>query len=671
MVGRLGWWSLTLLTGVACAGSLRAAPANVPIVLAAADLTALSLEDLSKLEVISVSKAPEKYLQAPAAVFVITAEAIRRSGATSIAEALRLAPGVQVARINSNLWSVGVRGFGGDRLSRSVLVLMDGRAVYSPLFAGTYWEVQDYPLDDIDRIEVIRGPGGTLWGANAFNGVINIITKPAAETQGGLMTAGGGTEERAFGGFRYGGKAGQTGHWRAYGKYFDRDASFHANNDDYDAWSMGQGGFRSDWKPGSNDSITVQGDLYKGSAGGELPIATYDAPFLEAIRKDAELFGANLLGRWSRTLSETSGLMLQWYYDRTNREDLNFREFRDTADLEFQHRFGWLAGQTLTWGFDYRFTSNYIDSVPTIVFDPKNRRDHLGSGFIQNQVPLVPEKLELTFGTKIEHNDFSGWEYQPSARLAWTPTPTQLIWTAGSRAVRTPSQVEQDLQATLPVTPGVPAFARLVGNKNFGSERLTAYEAGYRVQPTEACLADLSAFYNRYDNLLSGELSTPSFFVEPNPAPPHLVLPVTLDNKLEGESHGLEVSGTLQALPGWRWNGTYSLLLMHLRPSAGGSDVIDRAAETSGRSPRHQALLGSSVDLPGHWEWDPTLRYTDVLSFLGVPAYWSFDTKLAWHPQKHVELALVGQNLLQSHHPEVTPGLEIQRGFYGKMTWGW
>jgi iron complex outermembrane recepter protein len=650
---------------------LCAAGAPSPVNNEKGNLISLSLEELSNLEVTSVSKAPQKLLQAPAAIFVITQDDIRRSGATSIPEALRLAPGVDVARINSNQWSIGVRGF-GDRLARSVLVLIDGRAVYAPLFAGTYWEVQDYPLEDIDRIEVIRGPGGSLWGANAFNGVINIITKTAKDTQGALLTAGGGTEERGFGGLRYGGKSGDNFNYRVYGKYFDRDSSFHANNDNFDAWQMGQGGFRTDWNMGKRDRLTLQGDLYKGQTGEELAVGTYARPFSQTLTQNADLFGANLLGRWKRELNATSDLSLQWYYDRTNRTDLNFTELRDTLDLDFQHRLGWTWHQELTWGMEYRLTANRITSLPTVVFDPADRTDHLATAFIQDQVPLVQDVLQLTFGTKVEHNDFSGWEEEPSGRLAWTPTQKQTVWTAVSRAVAMPSQVDQDLTVTLPGVgiPGFPVgiFPRLVANKDFESEKLTAYELGYRLQPVEPFFMDLAGFYNRYDNLLTGEVGALSLQTTPSPA---LIIPVVLGNKMSGETHGVEWASTWNVLSWWRWRADYSLLLIHMRLDPDSTDTTGRPAATAGSSPRHQASLQWSMDLPGHFGLDPTLRYTDVLSSLGIPPYWEGDVRLGWHATPHLEVALVGQNLLQSHHPEADTTQQLQRGFYGQTTWKW
>ena len=423
------------------------------------DLTTLGLEELMNIEVTSVSKKLEKRSGAAAALYVITEEDIRRSGATSIPEALRLVPGVEVSRIDSNKWAIGVRGF-GSRLARSMLVLIDGRSVYTPLFAGTYWEVQDTLLEDIDRIEVIRGPGGTLWGANAVNGVINIITKHSRDTQGLLATAGGGTEERAFGSARYGGTLGETFTYRLYGKYFDRDGGFVPRGDDYDAWSMSRGGFRTDWAMGPQDTLKVQGDLYDGDAGQHAVITRFRPPFTQVVEDDATLSGANLLGRWRHEVSDRSDLALQAYYDNTYRREPSFRERRNTFDLDFQHRFGIPWRQEIIWGLGYRLTADNTGSVPTIVFRPRDRSDDLYSLFAQDEVTVIEDKLRLIVGSKFEHNDYSGFEFQPSGRLVWTPAGSHVVWGSISRAVRTPSRLDHDLELTAPpIAPGT--FPRL------------------------------------------------------------------------------------------------------------------------------------------------------------------------------------------------------------------
>ncbi len=585
-----------------------------------------------------------------------------------MADALRLAPGVEVERNNSNQWSIGVRGF-GDRLARSVLVLIDGRAVYSPLFGGTFWEVQDDLLEDIDRIEVIRGPGGMLWGANAVNGVINIITKSAKETQGGLVTAGGGTFERGFTGVRYGTKVGEDFSYRVYGKYFNRNSTLHSDGNNYDDWQMGQGGFRTDWNVNDRDNLTVQGDLYAGDTGETATFGTFAPPYFQTLTQNGNLQGANVLGRWNRKIDAASDTSLQWYYDRTNRIDPAYREFRNTFDVEFQHHLAWVLRQELTWGLNYRLTSNLIDSVPAVVFDPLNRTDNLFSGFIQDQIALL-ESLRFIVGTKVEHNDYSGWEVEPSGRLAWTPTPLQTFWTAVSKAVATPTQGDQNFSFTAPGFGGTPpVFLRLVANSDFQSQELTAYEWGYRVQPIQPIFLDLATFYNRYDNLRTGE--QPAAFLESTPTSDNLIIPVVEGNKMSGETHGLETSATWNATSWWRWRVNYSLLLIHLRTDADSTDASNRPEATAGSSPRHLASLQWSLNLPHGFEWDPIVRYADALSALRTSAYWNYDMRIAWHVTKQLELAIIGQNLAEPQHSEADPAQQIPRGVYGKATWLW
>lgn len=627
-------------------------------------LKQLSLEQLMDVEVTSVAKKEQKVGETAAAIFVITQEDIRRSGATSIPEALRLAPGVEVSRIDANKWSIGVRGF-GSRLSRSVLVLIDGRSVYTPLFAGVYWEVQDTLLEDIDRIEVIRGPGGTLWGANAVNGVINIITKSARETQGLLATAGGGSEEKGLGGLRYGGKVGEDFSYRVYGKGFRRDGQFTPHVNDFDDWQMGQGGFRTDWNLNKEDNLTIQGDAYQGKSGQRTTVSSLTAPFSSIVEKDAGFSGMNLLGRWSRTLSETSNLALQFYYDRTFRREPTFQEQRNTVDFDFQHRFKVTGHQELIWGLGYRYTKGDTESVPTIVFSPRNRADNLFSAFVQDEIVLVEDRLRLTVGSKFEHNDYSGFEFQPSARVLWTPAERHYLWASISRAVRTPSRVEQDLALTAAFNPVVPIFARLTGGKSFDAEKVLAYELGYRVQPTDRFSVDLAAFYNRYNDLLSLEPG-PSF-VEP---PGNLIFPFQFANKMKAQVYGVEMAADWRWLEWWRWRFSYSHLHLNLTKKRGSADSSTEQS-TEGASPHNQLSLMSLVDLPGNLQLDGIFRYVDNLPSQKVGRYFNLDLRLGWHATKNVELSLVGQNLLYGHHAEWSGGTEIQRGIYTKATLRW
>src|SRR5437773_3485433 len=460
-VKRAGRIFLAGFLSVLLAGSTVAQnPRNVP------DVTAMSMEDLMNLQVTSVSKRTQKVADAAAAIFVLTQEDIRRSGATSIPDALRLVPGLEVARIDQNKWAIASRGFNG-RFDNKLLVLIDGRSVYSPLFAGVYWDVQDVILNDIDRIEVIRGPGATLWGANAVNGVINIITKSAQATQGSYASLRGGNEDRAVATGRFGWKTKGDVAIRTYAKYSDRDAEFHQNGDDFDDWHLGLAGFRADADRGERNHLTLQGDLYAGKAGEREAITTYTSPFIQSVERDADLSGGHLLGLWNHRLKEGSDTTLQLYYDRTHRDLAAFTEDRDTYDVEFRHSLRIASRHELLWGAGYRLTSGATESVPTLQIVPHNRTDDVLSGFVQDEFRIVPSKWTLTVGSKFEHNDYSGFNSQPNLRLVFSPSSKQVFWSAASRALRVPSRIETDLSLTAFVEPTTPTFARLTGTKDF------------------------------------------------------------------------------------------------------------------------------------------------------------------------------------------------------------
>src|ERR1700730_14435802 len=393
-------------------------------------LTQISLEDLGDIEVTTTSKEPIKASRTPAAIYVITQEDIRRSGATSIPEALRLAPGVEVARADSNTWSIGVRGF-ASTLSRDVLVLIDGRTVYTPLYAGVYWQVQDTVLEDVERIEVIRGPGGTIWGANAVNAVINIITKSSKDTRGMLVSTGGGNIDQGFVNLRYGGGNDKSFNYRIYGKAFNEGPEFHPNGSSFDSSRMGRTVFRTDVDLHNRDTFTFQGDLYNGDAGQSVGITTYSPPYMTNVQQSAELAGGNLLGRWKRTLGAGSDIQLQTYYDRTNREQSSFAESRDTFDVDFIHHLPLRWRQDFLWGLGVRLSSgNTTEVVPTVVFTPSHLTDKLYSGFIQDEIPIIGNQFSLTIGSKFLQETYSHFEFEPTARLLWTPNSRQTVWAA-------------------------------------------------------------------------------------------------------------------------------------------------------------------------------------------------------------------------------------------------
>jgi len=656
-----------LLAGVAGAEA-RAAPGD-----STTDLTELSIEELMNVEVTSVSKKPEKLSEAAAAVYVITQEDIRRSGATSIPEALRMAPGLHVARIDANKWAITSRGFNGE-FANKLLVLIDGRTVYTPLFAGVYWDVQDTMLEDIDRIEIIRGPGATMWGANAVNGVINIITKSARDTQGGLVSGGAGSEERGFGGVRYGGTLGDSAWYRVYAKYFNRDDSVDSSGDrTSDEWDMLRGGFRIDWDVSESDSLTFQGDIYDGDLRETVDVAFLTPPALLALDKSFDVTGANVLARWSHVFSDTSDMSMQVYYDRAERDKFQLDEVRDTFDLDFQHRFVLGDRHEIVWGLGYRYTADDLDGSFTISLDPDSRHDDLVTAFVQDEITLVDERLKLTVGSKFEHNDYTGFEIQPSVRLLSTPHERHTLWAAVSRAVRTPARTNDDMRINFLVFPGTDGSTNvmtILGDDDFESEELTAYELGYRVQPVENVYLDIAAFYNVYDDLLTQEPGIP--FFELTPAPPHMVIPMYFDNMMDGETYGAEVAVNWNVTESWRVAAGFTCIEMDLDSDSSSGDTL--ADETERSSPQHQFHIRSYLNLPHNVQFDTALYYVDSLPAQDVSSYVRLDTRLGWRPTENLELSVGLQNLLDTEHDEY--GLmegahptEAERSVYGKVTW--
>lgn len=649
-------------------------PARAQDQPAPGELTELSLEQLMNIDVTSVSKKEERLFDAPAAIYVLTNEDIRRSGATTIPEALRMVPGLEVAQIDANKWAITARGF-NTLFANKLLVLIDGRSVYTPFFSGVYWDVQDVMLEDIDRIEVIRGPGATLWGANAVNGVINITTKSAKETQGVLATTGFGSHEQGFGAARYGGKIGDTLHYRVYAKYFNRENFVDLQGRDApDDWDMIRGGFRFDWALAERDNVTLQGDLYDGDVGGTENALSFTPPFSRVRRVDEDTLGGNVIGRWTHTLSERSSTSLQLYYDRTERE-FTFRERRDTYDVDFQHDIAFGERHAVVWGLGYRLTSDDLRPLTGTLgsLDPSSRNDQLFSLFAQDQIRLIPERLALTLGSKFEHNDYSGFEVQPSIRLVWTPSQRHTVWGAVSRAVRTPSRVEENFRLTTAVIPlpdGLPSSIDLFGNRDLKAEELMAYELGYRMQPLDRLSVDIAAFYNVYDDLSSIEPGVPAFTFTPVP---HLSIPLIFKNKAHGETYGVEVASTLVATEWWRLMAGYTWLEMQLHKTPG--SLASGVTDPERQSPHNQFNFRSFIDLPWRLQFDTMLYYVDNLPAFGTSSYFRLDLRLGWQPTEQLDFSLVGQNLNNRRHDEFGQVLgsgapsEIERSVYGKITW--
>lgn len=603
-------------------------------------LAELNLEDLGNIEITSVSKYAQRLQDAAAAVYVITQEDIRRSGATSIAEALRLAPNLQVARYASNGYAISARGF-NTTTTNKLLVLIDGRSVYTPLYSGVFWDVQDTLIGDIERIEVISGPGASLWGANAVNGVINVITRNAADTQGTLATLRVGSEEKT-GSVRYGGKTEEGTAYRMYTKYFDRGASVNAaGSAKRDAWDNGQAGFRVDHVDNmqAKQRWTAQGDIYRGSSEQ----ATYD---------DRHVEGANLLGRWSSDL-EQGHLQIQGYFDHTKRDQPGlFAESLDSFDLDVQHRFNIGNQQTFLWGGGYRYSSDRVQTSTTLAFLPGDTHLSTANFFVQDQITLIPNTVQLSLGTKFERNNYSGWDIQPDARLSWRVSDQHQLWGALSRAARAPSRFDRDLYI-----PGPPATPILNGGPEFTSEILTAYQLGYKGQWSSKLSLSATVFYNDYKKLRSLDRDATTGIY-------------TINNHLEGTSQGVELWGELRPTQRWRVYAGYTYLDKNLRLLPGASNPSGTATE--GNDPRHQLSLRSLLDLPYNLELDSMVRHISALPNPGVPAYTAFDVRLGWKPSKQWELALVAQNLFDDQHPEfgsASNRSEIQRNIFIKSTW--
>ena len=635
------------------------------------NLAQLSMAQLGDLEVTTASKEPEQVWRTPAAIYVLTQEDIRRSGATSIPEALRLVPGVEVARIDSDHWAIGVRGF-GSQFSQSLLVLIDGRSVYTSLFAGVYWDVQDTLIEDIDRIEVIRGPGGTIWGANAVNGVINIITKNTKDTRGILASAGGGSVDQGIGDVRYGGGNGNFD-YRIYGKALTRGTEVHSDGAQYDGMRMQQGGFRMDWNQFSGGILTLQGDLYHGDDGERTYVGSFSPPSLVALAGNDQVSGGNFLGRWRRDFAGGSDVQIQAYYDRTNRYAPQYGETRDTFDVDFLHHLKLGRRQDFLWGLGIRVSpSDFIQTVPTLSFAPSRQTDSIYSGFLQDEIQIVPRKLSLTIGSKIEHNNYTGFEFEPSVRALWTQSPRRTFWAAVTRAVRTPSRLDTEIALTDFLgysATHVPIYLRIAGDPSFASEELLGYEAGYRSLIASRLYVDFSAFHNAYENLSSYGLASVSVPTSPIT---YLLLTEPYANGIKGTTDGFEVAPDWKPTNWWQLKGSYSYLHLNLEDKPGFTDTGTVALD-QGSSPHHEVVVQSLFNLPKRFEFDLTYRYVSALTEQKAAAYSTGDVRFGWHATGNVEFSVVGQNLFQPDHGEFgsSPGplVEIKRSVYAKITW--
>lgn len=615
----------------------------------------MSLEELMNIEVTTVSKKEDTLFRSPAAITVLTSEDIRRSGHQSIPEVLRMVPGIHVAKIDSNKWAITSRGF-NSMYADKLLVLIDGRTVYTPLYSGVYWDVQDLMLEDVDRIEVIKGPGGTLWGANAVNGIINIITKNAKDTQGNLLTAGTGTEEKGFSSLRHGGKLSENAYYRVYAKYFNRDeavypAGGHAN----DRTDALREGFRIDWDSSKQDHITVQGDYYDGHSAQRTNMTSSTANF--AIDDNPRVRGWNMLTRWTRKYSESSDMSLQFYYDRTERYAISLGETRDTFDIDFQRRFQLADNHNLIWGLGYRHTGDNTNASYTIAFNPSNRKEEVFTGFVQDEITIVDDLLKFIVGTKVEKNDYTDYEIQPNVRLLWTPDAKNTVWASFARAMSTPSRSYAHMTNKY-LTAG-PVSRQFIGSNDLKSQEVKSYELGYRIKPTDNLFFDFSMFYNEYDHLITSEN---------NPTD----LTRIYDNMINGETYGGEIATHWQVNRNWKLDGGYSFIKMQMHTEDASTDTTTELKRERS-SPHNIFHLNSQLNLRDDLEFNTTLYHVGSVPQHNIPSYTRLDMGLTWNLSKDMDISIIGQNLLDRAHPEFGDDApfttEAQRGIFGKLTY--
>ncbi|WP_257294659.1 TonB-dependent siderophore receptor [Endozoicomonas sp. YOMI1] len=669
----------------------------------------LSLEELIALDVpdvTSVSKRKQRLMDSPAAVFVITNEDIQRSGVTSIPEALRMVPGMQVARLNGNTWSISTRGF-NYIFANKLLVLIDGRTVYSPLFSGVNWDVQDTMLEDIARIEVIRGPGAALWGANAVNGVINIITKHAADTQGGLLSTGFGSEEKAFAAYRYGGTLGDDGYYRAFFKTFTRDGLANSNRDGLatsdgtdanDDWNINRAGLRADWRTENGAEASLQGELYDGTTRPPLHLFDYEGTFekdtVTHLNRDQQ--GGHLIGNYQQYFSDGSNFAVKGYYDRYENYDYRVTEKRDVADVEFQHQLMPWEDHNIIWGLGYRLTKYNLSDMNNITMAENRRTDELYSAFIQDHITISPQ-WSISLSSRFEHNDFTGYEIQPNAKVTWKAAENRTFWGSLSRAVKTPS-----ISETSVTTRGINFFSEapkdttymmsISGNENLNSEELTAFELGYRELFNNNLKVDVTAFYNQYKDIMAyvaGDSCLEGTTDDPNPSPNFFrcVLnnspnsrvakeyPTKLDNGLDAKTYGLEAIVDWQAKDWWKLQASFSTLQVDGTSQQNDSYHKENETLIEQLSANNTANLRSSMNLPNQWYLDFWVRYMDNLRNAGVSNYTALDFRVAKKFGKDFELSLTGKNLFDKQRlefDEIFSGLgetEVQESWYLQLRW--
>jgi iron complex outermembrane receptor protein len=639
------------------------------------DLTEFSLQDLTNVEVTLVSKKKENLFQAAAAVYVLTDAEIQSSGVTSIPEALRLVPGIQVARIDANKWAITSRGFIG-RFSNKLLVLIDGRVIYNQLFSGVFWDMHDVMLEDVDRIEVIRGPGATLWGANAVNGVINIVTKHTIETKGVLIKAGAGSEEKQNLSARYGGQLGNHSDYRGFIKTFKRDAfvdqSGKAASDD---WTVTRGGIRWDWEPTARNQLSFMTDGYTGQIGHRLKRDLLTPPYEIWENYRGKIEGFNFLGSWQYYFLNASVLKIMAVHDLSTRDEGVTRGQFNMSEIDVSYLFDWGRHHQVILGGGYRLYQDWYEDSDKMTMIPSHKRLHLTSAFLQDDFQIIPNHFRLTLGSKFEHNSYTGFEIQPNLRLLFMPYKKLTLWGAVSRAVRTPARANMGGYyiagvVTNDLFPDMPIVIRMEGNPAFRSETLLAYELGGRLYPSEKIYFDCAAFYNQYDHLFSGFLMMP--FFSNKDGLEHAILPLLTDNRVAGNGIGLETLSEFQVSDCLQMSIIYSITRLRMHVFNGSTDY-GTPENYEKQCPLQMFTVQSHLKLPLSMDSYIAFRYMDELPDLYIPDYWNMDVRLSWRPVEQLQIALVGQNLLHASILEFKPELDYtlytypQRSVYATL----
>jgi iron complex outermembrane recepter protein len=634
--------------------------------LAQEDLSSISLESLMNVQVSSVSRHQEELRRSAAAVYVITQEDIRRSGMTDVAELLRTVPGVNVARINSSTWAVSSRGFNAQYATK-LLVLVDGRTVYDPSFSGVYWHLQNLVLDDIERIEVIRGPGATMWGANAVNGVISIQTKKAADTPGGLLVADFGNGRPGEGSFRYGGSFGSTTSYRVYGRQTTRSAfETSSGADGQDSWNLTNIGVRLDWTPSKRNSFTFEGEGHRGVHGSSQSVLTSLAPLTFEVAGLIGNRGEYARIQWDHAFNPDSALTFKAYVNRFHYLGYGEEEVQ-SVDFDLQHSFRIGRRQNFTWGLGRRDTSDSFPETLSFGVTPSKADTNLTSVFVQDELQFFENRLNVTIGSKIERSSLAGSDFQPSMRVAWIPGARNTIWGSVSRAVHTASRVERGMHVNVGSFSAGQIFGlvELFGQKDTRSEGLVAYEAGYRYQANRRFWADVSAVYNVYNHLTVVDPGNPTFSPVPTP---HLVLPLYFGSDASGKTYGFEAAASYKVNDRLTVKGNYSLLRMDLHSRAGSTATEG----IEGQNPKHQIYAASILTLPQSLEFSAHAYFTGPLRFYGLPSSTRLDAGITWKGLEHLDLGLTAQNLLGAHlewGSNPSPATAVQRSVFGRVRW--